>query len=652
MGKFDDIIQEINDNLADNTTQAITAKKLRDTLVDFTNTVDEVQTEFEDGVDADVQELKAQIGTYTLIEPTDSIRGYIIDGENGQLISSAKLMQVKTYSIDSSKTYKANGYIGRTLGTVMIAYYEDETYISGEVPSPGGVRIVTDYIMTIPSNANIVRIEGAVGSGYQVAELYEFSKGTISSDIIKLQTDVAETQTDVAETQTDVEEIKAQIGGNTLIDPTDTVRGYIINGETGQLMQSINIMQVKTYSIDPTKKYIANGSIGRTLGTIMIAYYEGETYISGEIPSPGGIRVITNYIMTVPSNANVVRIEGMVYDGYQIAELYEFPEGTITSDIVKLQNDVEDIKNTYDESNLFRPRMYNPIIDLKKENLKILDIGNSYTVDCQHYLPNIISADGLPTTGYSLYRYLRAGSSFKTIVECYNDSDVQTYSINKIIGDTISGVQTGTAEAGDGTLFRQALNNCEWDLILIHQVSDYANDYSLWFGDGDGGYLKELIQILKTTNPQASIGTYLVHSYRSTYSKNTEKSSLLRWQNICKSIIKFINNTGIDFIIPYGTAVQNLRATSLNDQNEFSTDGTHMADGLGDYVAACCYYQSLFAPRFGKSIMGNLYRDTSVDTTKAGVKVIDDANALLAQKAAMLATYNMFQINNPETQNN
>lgn len=245
--------------------------------------------------------------------------------------------------------------------------------------------------------------------------------------------------------------------------------------------------------------------------------------------------------------------------------------------------------------------------------------------------------------------YKRGSGSFKTDVDCYNDSDNSTYTVAKVLGDTIDGIQTGTGSAGNGALFRQLLTGAKWDIIIIHQVSGFSNDYSTWFGNTDGGYLKELIQIIRMTNPQATIGTYLIHSYISTYSKNTEKSSLLRWENISNAIKEFVNDCGIDLIIPYGTAVQNLRASSLNDDaNEFSTDGTHMASGIGDYVASCCYYQSLFAPRFGVSVIGNTYRNTSLDETTAGVKVIDDDNALLAQKAAMLATYNMFEINNPD----
>lgn len=47
MSDFSNIIQEINENLPDNTTQAITAKKLRDTLVDLTDTIEVQQDNFE-----------------------------------------------------------------------------------------------------------------------------------------------------------------------------------------------------------------------------------------------------------------------------------------------------------------------------------------------------------------------------------------------------------------------------------------------------------------------------------------------------------------------------------------------------------------------------------------------------------------------------
>ena len=289
----------------------------------------------------------------------------------------------------------------------------------------------------------------------------------------------------------------------------------------------------------------------------------------------------------------------------------------------------------------------NPIHDLMKEPLRILDIGNSYTEDATHYIPSIAAAAGAKT-GYSLYKAVRGSASYKTWVNAYNDRDKSGYYLVRSYGDTISEVGTGKAVAGDGSLFRTALENGKWDIILIHQLSSYANNFDPWGGTDAAGYLKELITIIRETNPQATIGFLLIHSYRSSYGNNVEKSSLKRWENIATATKKLKLNYGIDFVIPYGTAAQNLRATYLNDSYEFSTDGTHLASGLGDYVAACCYWEMLFAPRFG-SVLGNRYRLTVLDESTKGVRNITDETSLVAQKAAILATKNMYQITNVDS---
>ena len=292
------------------------------------------------------------------------------------------------------------------------------------------------------------------------------------------------------------------------------------------------------------------------------------------------------------------------------------------------------------------PCFSNPPIDWDKPELKILDIGNSYTIDAQAYLARLAEAAGLEDN-YSLYTAYRGGGSFKNWVDIYNNRDTKHYRVYKCAGAELEGVG-GNAEAGDGDLFRQTITNTKWDIILIHQVSVYSNDFSLWDGHGRGGYLNELIEILRRTNPQASIGYLMIHSYKGDWRDNTEGDSLKRWINIAGSTKQFMESYGIDFVIPYGTAVQNLRATSLCDHNEFSNDGTHLANGLGDYVASCCYFQALFGPRFGVSIMGNTYRQTDLDESLPGVLNITDTTAPIAQKAAVLAVSNMWQVRNPE----
>ena len=333
-------------------------------------------------------------------------------------------------------------------------------------------------------------------------------------------------------------------------------------------------------------------------------------------------------------------------DGYYTSEEIDALLKEMNAEMSKLRASVAELEKRVENTSETVSKMYNPPVNFHKADLKVLDIGNSYTQDAQTYLPQIIKASGIDTD-FSLYRAFRPSASFKTWVDCWNDADNEYYSIDFCAGTKLDGI-SGNGVASDGTLFRKALQTVKWDIILIHQVSTYSNDYSLWESDGAGGYLRDLIRIIRMTNPQATIGYLMTHSYRGTYWANSEGSSFLRWKNTAEATRQLKLEYGIDFIIPYGTAVQNLRASSLNDSYEFSEDGTHMGAGLGDYVAGCCYFESLLAPRYGVSIWGNTFRLTNLDESIGGRKNITDQTAIVAQKAAVLATLDMWTVSDPD----
>ena len=338
-------------------------------------------------------------------------------------------------------------------------------------------------------------------------------------------------------------------------------------------------------------------------------------------------------------------LENMM-EGYYTSEEIDAILKQMQTEISRLKESVDELESRIENASGTVPQMYNPPVNFQKADLKVLDIGNSYTQDAQTYLPQIIQASGIGTD-FSLYRAFRPNGSFKTWVDCWNDADDETYNVAFCAGTQIGGI-SGNGYNNDGTLFRKALQTVKWDIILIHQVSTYSNDYSLWEGHGAGGYLQELIRLIRITNPQATVGYLMTHSYRGSYWANSEGSSLLRWKNIAEATKQLKLEYDIDFIIPYGTAVQNLRASSLNDSYEFSEDGTHMGAGLGDYVAGCCYFESLLAPRYGVSVLGNTFRITNLSESVGGRRNVTDETALVAQKAAILATLDMWTVSNPD----
>ena len=287
---------------------------------------------------------------------------------------------------------------------------------------------------------------------------------------------------------------------------------------------------------------------------------------------------------------------------------------------------------------------------LKKAELRVLDIGNSYTLGATRLLPLIAKASNADLSTMCLYQCIRSGASFKNWVDIYHDNDIErTHSFSKVIGGLSIDVRTGEGIKGDGKLFRDVLTRETWDLIIIHQVSTYAPYYSKWNTDSAAGYLDELISIIKRHQPNAELGFLLVHSYWSGYSGNKEHSSFDRWQLIANSVKSFCEDYGVDFVIPYGTAIQNLRTSSLNNEYDLTRDGPHCGYGLAEYMAACCYYESLITPRSGISVVGNSARiDVSDKESKYPSVNVTDENALIAQYAACLAIQDMYHCQNPE----
>lgn len=286
---------------------------------------------------------------------------------------------------------------------------------------------------------------------------------------------------------------------------------------------------------------------------------------------------------------------------------------------------------------------------LNRPNLKVLDIGNSYTDDATALLPRIAAASGADLSDMCLYKAIRGGATFKNWYDRYYDNDNANYSISKVLGGIDANITTGSGIGNDGTLFREALTNEQWDIIIIHQYSLYAPYYEQWNTLTKGGYLSELLSLLKACQPQAAIGFLLVHSYWDEYGSNKENSSLERWRLIANSVEQLCKDYDISLVIPYGTAVENLRASSLNNEYDLTRDGTHCDNGLSRYAAACCYYESLIAPRSGISVLGNTSRyNASASSSQYPAVSVTDENAPVAQKAAVLAVQNWHECVNPE----
>jgi hypothetical protein len=287
---------------------------------------------------------------------------------------------------------------------------------------------------------------------------------------------------------------------------------------------------------------------------------------------------------------------------------------------------------------------------LIKPNLRVLDLGNSYTNDVTINLPSLVNTLNVDISDMCLYKAIlpnsRYGDWYKLLTGDYSTQTVQ-YQIAKVTGGLTADTETGDFDCENNAPILHLLTSNEWDLIIIHQQSAIAPYYEIWNENNMDGMLNELMDLLHELQPQASFGTYLIHSYSDDYKSNKEKSTFLRWQLIANSVMMMTEDYDIDFVLPYGTAIENLRRSSLNNETDLTRDGSHLALGLSRYTGACCYYEALLAPRTHVSMMGNNYRISFEETSTTFIPVTDE-NAPIAQEAVMLAMEDWYRCVNPE----
>jgi hypothetical protein len=252
----------------------------------------------------------------------------------------------------------------------------------------------------------------------------------------------------------------------------------------------------------------------------------------------------------------------------------------------------------------------NPLIYGQK-TIKILAIGNSFSQDAaESYLDDLAKADGVKLIVANMY-----------IGGCPLDKhwdnaskDKAAYSYRKITnGDTV---------AVENQTLANAIKDEKWDYITFQQASPLSGISSSFFP-----YLPQLAQYVKTlsTNPKVKFALHQTWAYaaNSTHSgfANYNKDQNTMYNAIVNAINEASKQTGINIIIPSGTAIQNARSSSIGDN--LCRDGYHLSLGAGRYTAACTWYEKLT----GKKVVGNSFVP----------KYMSKEEARIAQQAAHYA---------------
>lgn len=304
----------------------------------------------------------------------------------------------------------------------------------------------------------------------------------------------------------------------------------------------------------------------------------------------------------------------------------------------QLKNRVSDIESILSN---FSPDVNTPLFrntQLPKGKLKILLIGNSFTNDMITMVNEMAKSAGI--TDLVIGKLIYGGCSLQQHWDFYrNNSSVYDY------GKSINGgAWVNTASSS----FMQSIIDEDWDVVILQQVSQNSGQWNTI-----EPYIYNLIDAVVTNckNPGVTLGWHSTWAYATnsphTGFPNYDKDQIKMYNAIQDVSKKIINETGIDLIIPSGTAIQNLRTTSVNNPpDDLTADGYHLSGGVARLVASYVFIDSILAPVYGISSKNNGY------TPSGGTVSVNPANKALASLASRYAVSRRFEISKIETKVN
>lgn len=217
------------------------------------------------------------------------------------------------------------------------------------------------------------------------------------------------------------------------------------------------------------------------------------------------------------------------------------------------------------------------------EEIKILSIGNSFSVDTMEHVANIALSLGVKSVKLGNL-YIGGCSINMHFSNAENDSSSYIYYTN--IGKGWN--HTENFKISD------AIKNENWDFISIQH------------GSGDGGFysdpksyekLPALIKYVKSlAGEKTKIAFNMTWVAEPTHTHHEIVSyggdQMLTYRKIAETTQNTVLATeGIDILSPVGTAVQNARTADL--PSLLTRDGYHLSYGLGRYIAGLTFFKAL-----------------------------------------------------------
>ena len=291
-------------------------------------------------------------------------------------------------------------------------------------------------------------------------------------------------------------------------------------------------------------------------------------------------------------------------------------------------------------------------------DIKILSIGNSYSADALSYVPFILENMGVEAN-IQIGILLMGGASLANHVDNFEQQAPNYYFFTHEGNSSwhFYGQQT----------IQHALDNYEWDIIMLQHVSYKAPNWSSYQPS-----LNTLIGLISNYLDYAvRFGWYMVQS-RPAMSLNgpnhPDETIISNYSNIALNAQRVLNETACEFVVPVGTAIQNARTIpdikALGDYANIeentsglgylNADGVHLQEGLPCQIAAYTFVLSILEQYGGLeaySILGDSIRVTPEWLEGKNIPGIngepigsDDNNCNIGQQSAIEAFNNPYEI--------
>lgn len=306
------------------------------------------------------------------------------------------------------------------------------------------------------------------------------------------------------------------------------------------------------------------------------------------------------------------------------------------------------------------PYFNNPSLPVWKDNLKVLFIGNSYTLySITEAMPTIMNNLQIGQNEVRLSYMHMQESTLKGWLDEFvanHETEPQNQTTRgaemQIYYNTSTSMWVSrNAGGGMGTgKICNTVKNTAWDVIIFQvypqtaSSGERANNYAS-FKDTIKSFIYEIRKVCP--NPNVAFGFHMIWPMSKT--DTSRSANIATWNAICNATKQLAIDAGVKIIVPSGTVLMDAASTNTfkGEDHTFLVrdDRGHPAHGVASYILSCAIWESIFAPVFGKSMYG-LTQLPPYDGDASNVADIEvtASNILLCQKVAMAAVCDMYNV--------